>query len=149
MNTRTIPILLALLTVASAQPPEGGRPPHRPPPVMVLDRDHDGVISAEEIAAAADTLAKLDSNGDGQLTMEELRPPRPPKADRPEGGQPPGKPPRPPVIEVLDADHDGQLSANELQTAPTSLKQLDMNGDGVISPKELHPHGPPPPPQDD
>ena len=70
-------------------PPEGGgqgpRPPGGPgrdfrPPIslieQVLDADHDGIISEEEIANAAAALKKLDKNGDGKLTPEEFRPRR-------------------------------------------------------------------------
>jgi len=68
--------------------PEGG-PPHRPPPPIIaaLDLNHDGVISADEIAKAAESLKKLDKNGDGQLTPDELRPPRPEGDHRPPGNQ--------------------------------------------------------------
>lgn len=60
------------------------RPP--PPPLMrVIDADHNGEISAEEIAGAAAALKKLDKNEDGKLTRDELRPPRPPRGDRPDG----------------------------------------------------------------
>jgi len=61
--------------------PEGGR---RPPPriIAALDLNHDGVISADEIAKAPESLKKLDKNGDGQLTPDELRPPRPPGGPR-------------------------------------------------------------------
>lgn len=49
-----------------------------PPPVIaVLDANHDGVIDADEIANASAALKKLDKNGDGKLTQDELRPPRP------------------------------------------------------------------------
>lgn len=69
--------------------PEGG---HRPPPPIIeaLDLNHDGVISADEIAVAAQSLKKLDKNGDGVLTPDELRPPRPPGDQR--GPQPPPQP---------------------------------------------------------
>ena len=61
--------------------PEGGRRP--PPPIIAaLDLNHDGVISADEIAMAPESLKKLDKNGDGQLTPDELRPPRPPGGPR-------------------------------------------------------------------
>ena len=61
--------------------PEGGRRP--PPPIIAaLDLNHDGVISADEIAKAPESLKKLDKNGDGQLTPDELRPPRPPGGPR-------------------------------------------------------------------
>jgi EF hand len=67
--------------------PEGGRPPRMPNPVIeALDANHDGVIDATEIDNAAVALRKLDKNGDGQLTQDELRP------ARPEGGRGPGGP---------------------------------------------------------
>ena len=68
-----------------------GGPGHRPPPpvIVVLDANHDGVIDATEIANASKALLTLDKNGDGQLTREELRPPRP-EGDA--GGPPEGAP---------------------------------------------------------
>jgi hypothetical protein len=76
-------------------PAEGGRKSHRPlppPMIMALDTNHDGILSAEEIARAPQALLTLDKNGDGQLDHEELRPPRP--HDAPEGDEPPPGPPR-------------------------------------------------------
>ncbi len=40
-----------------------------------LDSNHDGTISSAEVSNAAASLLKLDKNGDGQLTMDELRGP--------------------------------------------------------------------------
>ena len=151
MKTSTIPLLLALLASAAlAQQPEDRRPPqgppHGPPLLAVIDTDHDGIISTEEIQSAAQVLESLDKNHDGQITEDELRPPGP------AGGPPPGPPngmfphPPPPVIDALDVDHDGTLSAEELDGAPESLKSLDKDGNGELSPEELRPQGPPPPP---
>ena len=57
----------------------GGRGPwHRPPPnplVEALDTDGDHVISPSELENATAALTKLDQDGDGQLTHEEMRPP--------------------------------------------------------------------------
>ena len=70
--------------------PPGGGPPggsgqgeHRPKPPLeqVLDANADGVIDAGEIANAPVSLKKLDKNGDGKLTSDEYRPPRPPRPD--------------------------------------------------------------------
>jgi hypothetical protein len=144
MNTKSLILLLPLLTAAAAQPPDaGGRPPHRPPPPwMVLDTDGDGVISADEIEAAATALKSLDHDGDGQLTRAELGPPPPPpREEEGENGHPP---PVPPVIHVLDSDHDGSISAQEMGNSAQSLASLDRDSDGILSPRELHPHGPPP-----
>lgn len=91
-----ISMALALTTLASnAQdgsgtpplPPDGSGPQggpggeHKrplPPLIMVLDANGDGVIDATEIANASRALKKLDKNGDGKLTQEEIRPPHPP-----------------------------------------------------------------------
>ncbi|MEO7100921.1 MAG: EF-hand domain-containing protein [Luteolibacter sp.] len=155
MKTYRIQWILALIasTSAFAQKP-GNRGNRRPPPVpplfAVLDADHDGILSEAEIKAASEDLAKLDRNGDGQITAEELRMPPPPPKDGDVQKDPPpgGKRPVPPVIAVLDADHDGTVSAKEMEGAPESLKELDKDGDGELSPEELHPHGPPPPDED-
>lgn len=52
-----------------------------PPIIAALDANGDGVIDAGEIAKAAESLKKLDKNGDGKLTIDEYMPPRP------QGGQ--------------------------------------------------------------
>ena len=57
-----------------AQGGERKRP--TPPIIAALDANGDGVIDAGEIAKAAESLKKLDKNGDGKLTMEECMPPR-------------------------------------------------------------------------
>ena len=78
---------------AGPPPTEGadqeGRPPHRPlPPVIAtLDTDRDGKVSASEIQTAPEGLAKLDKNGDGELTPRELQPQGPPHGRGP--AQPP------------------------------------------------------------
>src|SRR5258708_5278406 len=99
----SVGVLLAIgFSISSAQPPgrqgggrgpdgpggsgPGGDGPPPPPPSPVfeaLDKDHDGILSAEEIQAASESLKKLDRNGDGKLTEDELHP---------QGG--PGGPPR-------------------------------------------------------
>ncbi len=134
MKTNHVPWILGLLLSASAhaKPPNG--PPPGPPLMMILDTDRDGVLSENEIKDAAETIAEFDKNEDGQITVEELRMPPPPKDKRPV----------PPVIHALDTDRDGTISAEEMETAPESLKSLDKNGDGELSPEELRPPGPPP-----
>ncbi len=58
---------------------DGRKPPVGPmgPLMIALDTDKDGVLSAEEIAAASENLKKLDKNGDGKIDHIELRPPLP------------------------------------------------------------------------
>jgi EF hand len=114
---------------------------------MVLDADKDGEISASEIEAAATILKSLDRDGDGRLTRAELGPPPPPPPfeEDDENEEPlPMPPPPPPVIHVLDSDHDGSITAEEMKDSAQALSTLDKDGDGTLSPRELHPHGPPP-----
>jgi hypothetical protein len=63
----------------------GGR--HRGGRVLMFlfDTDGDGVVSAQEIAAAATVLLEFDTDGDGRITSDELRPPgRPDRGPKPE-----------------------------------------------------------------
>src|SRR5205823_1008337 len=68
---------------------DGARPV--PPLVAALDANHDGVIDESELAAATAALKTLDKNGDGKITMDEIRPPRPNGGP---GGGPNGAGPR-------------------------------------------------------
>ena len=90
------------LLVVTGPPREGRRQNNPPgqgpgqrlpvPPIMsALDANSDGTIDEWEVANAPALLKKLDRNGDGQLTPEELRP-----ALREGGGAPGGQPPRRP-----------------------------------------------------
>jgi hypothetical protein len=106
-NNMNKPLLIAALTLGAcaltAVAQDEGRPPRpdgqrdgrRPPPpiVAVLDANHDGVIDADEIANAPAALKKLDKNGDGKLTHDELRPPRDPEGERGKEGGRNGPPP--------------------------------------------------------
>lgn len=177
-------------------------------PVMAaIDTDHDGVLSAAEIAAAAESLRHLDYNEDGKLSAEECTDnsehgPTPgemiktlmaydhngdgklQREELPErmrglfdrgdtnhdglltvdeiralarGGQQAAPPPEAdpnavfrkrmeamimrqvPFLAALDADHNGEISAAELQNAPAALKSLDRNGDGRLTDDEVRP----------
>jgi len=96
-------LLLATASFAFAEDsnkPSGGQDGMRRPPnplLHIFDTNHDGVISADEIAHAPAALKALDKNGDGQLTADELRPPRP-KGEKGEKGPKGGNdmPPPPP-----------------------------------------------------
>jgi hypothetical protein len=148
MKTKT-KLTLALLTlgvsafVAGAQP--NGGPPmkgHCPPPlplITAVDIDRNGVIDSNEIANASAALLTLDKNGDGQLTADEYLPPRPPQAGQSDNEF---QPPPSPVINALDANQDGVISADEIANAPALLLTLDRNGDGQLTRDELCP--PPP-----
>ena len=44
-----------------------------------------------------------------------------------------------PVIAALDANHDGEIDATEINNAPAALRKLDKNGDGKLTRDELRP----------
>jgi hypothetical protein len=140
-------------------PGEAGMAGPRPPlPLLkTLDANGDGVIDADEIAAASAALKKLDKDGNGKLTPDEFLPPRaggPPNADRKRPHQPDDAPPAPraaggkdhpagpPIFAALDANGDGVIDADEFAKAPDVLKKLDKNGDGKLSLDELPPPRP-------
>jgi Ca2+-binding EF-hand superfamily protein len=52
-----------------------------------------------------------------------------------------GRMPPSAIQTALDANADGQISADELKDAEAKLKKLDANSDGVISMEELRPAG--------
>jgi len=106
-----------------------------------LDADHDGIISPSEVANAPIVLRGLDLNHDGKLTPDEC-------------GQGPGDASirgdvaehariefmhLNPVLAALDADHNGEISAREIQNAPTALNALDKNDDGKLTQDEVLP----------
>ena len=59
----------------------------------------------------------------------------------PGGAEGPGREGHPPipVIEALDADHNGTISADELKNATTALLTLDKNKDGRLTEDEMRP----------
>jgi hypothetical protein len=88
--------------------------------------------------------------GDGERGRPDAR--RPDRAgrdgerrERPDDRRgPPDRRPGPPLVAALDLDKDGEISADEIAKASESLKKLDKNGDGKLTPDEIRPPGPPP-----
>jgi len=83
---------------APAATTAAGRPPMPTSPMIsALDLNGDGVIDADEIAKAAESLKKLDKNHDGKITADEYRPQRPggtagPPTGAGAGTEPPQRP---------------------------------------------------------
>ena len=47
-----------------------------------------------------------------------------------------------PIVRALDADKNGEISAEEITAAPAALAKLDANSDGVVAIDELRPARP-------
>jgi len=146
-------VAATLVTAVTAQPPEPppGRPlpPHGDPLRRALDTNGDHELDADEIAKAADSLAKLDANGDGRITREELFPPPPPgfpprgPGDRERGGPPAplnefrGPPregePGPPPPRPGETREGGPSPERFVERAMS----FDADGDGKLDKAEL------------
>jgi Ca2+-binding EF-hand superfamily protein len=144
--------------IAGGRPGEGrpeGPPPRRPdappegrpgmgmiPVLRALDADGDDEVSADELKNASAALAKLDKNGDGKLTRDELLPEFRGFGGRPGDGPPPGRRPNPEELmsrlKAADADGDGKISKEE---APPMMKEnfgrIDTNSDGFVDAAEV------------
>jgi hypothetical protein len=91
-----------------------------------------------------------DRPGRGPSDRGDQPPPRGPQGQPSDRG--PGRPQNP-LFLALDADGDGELSAEEIANAPAALKKLDKNGDGQLSREEMRPElgrdgGAPPRPEE-
>ena len=67
---------------------------------------------------------------------------RPP--GRGQGGGEGGAMRRLPIMAALDTNSDGTIDATEIEQSSKSLKTLDKNNDGKLTPEELRPSGRPP-----
>jgi len=74
-----------------AENPKPPRPRGPSPLMRILDKNGDGTLAKKEIDDSAEALLACDANGDGALTMDELRPQDGPQAFGP-GGPPPRRP---------------------------------------------------------
>jgi Ca2+-binding EF-hand superfamily protein len=130
----------------------------------LADSNNDNLISQKEATDAANLLAggfffRADANGDGTVSAEEARAAREALFnERPllkfivqkgewamnqESGANAVNQGKMSVINVLDSNHDGNLSATELRQAVQSTVQplfmsADRNGDGQLDPSEVN-----------
>jgi Ca2+-binding EF-hand superfamily protein len=110
-----------------------------------MDANHDGVVTKAELTAEQQRelqqtkarieqqlrlrFSQLDTNKDGQLTIQEFLAIAPPlhTAENPDQ-----------ALQRLDTNHDGKVSAAEFR-APEIAKfsKVDANHDGVVTPDEI------------
>ncbi len=88
-----------------------------------LDTDSDGVLSAEEIAAAPDVLRALDTDGDGFLREADF------------GGPTEiyGAVRRSGIVRMLDQDGDLVIGPRDIEAAAERILMLDADGDGRVT----------------
>ena len=112
--------------------------------LMSFDKNGDGVLTPDELPARMQSLFERgDANKDGKLTPDEIRA-MANKQGMPAGnptteGQRGGQMRTDPILNALDADHDGTISTAELANASKALLTLDKNGEGEITPDEMRP----------
>ncbi|MGY8770694.1 MAG: hypothetical protein ACKVH8_19970 [Pirellulales bacterium] len=102
------------------------------------------LIATMAIALVGSQLQAQKPGADGQRPPREGggRPEGRPGAGggpRPGGDRGPGGPGGFPLMSALDANHDGDISAEEIKNATKALKSLDKNKDGKLSPEEYRP----------
>ncbi len=106
--------------------------------IQKFDKDNDGKVSKEEFLGPAEHFTRIDKNGDGFISSDEVKPGNPPRlgGDGPQGmGQN--------FFQKFDKNNDGKVSKDEFDGRPDRFAGLDKNGDGFISADEM-PQGPPP-----
>ena len=113
-------------------------------PIMkMLDADQDGTLSASEIANASKALIQLDKDGDGIISVEEMRPDM---SKMPMGIAGPGPGANGQLngammvkmFERSDSNGDGKLTGDEVpERMRDKLKMVDKDGDGSISKTEF------------
>lgn len=123
--------------------------------LMAFDRNGDGKLTRAEIPERFQGLFdRADTNKDGVLTKEELKQSATASvAEAAKGGERGGRGgemgrrggPMDPLMQALDKDGDGALSAAELADAPKALLSLDKNGDGQLTADEYRMAMPPGP----
>ena len=144
------------------QRPEGqqGQRPQFNPADMIKrikesDKNKDGKITKDELPEQMQRMfPRIDTNQDGAIDREELAVMEKRMAQRGQGGQrpegqpgqrPEGQPgqgrglPPLPVLQALDANHDGEISGDEIANAVKALKSLDKDGNGKLTMEELMP----------
>src|SRR5271165_7337743 len=151
--------------VAQEREGRGGGMPRPSVLWAALDTNHDGTLSAAEIASAPASLRALDKNHDGRLTLDELRPAPPAgrggeframqgrdereaggdgrREGRPEGRGEGGAGPDTTeetvkTLMAFDANGDGKLQKDEVPERMQGIfERGDTNHDGVLTVEEI------------
>lgn len=111
----------AAFAQAPSGAPGGGDPVAR---LMVMDTNHDGSLSAAEIAAGRQAgFTRMDANHDGFISQDE--------ASQGGGGNVSA------MFTQADTNHDGKVSQAEYMAQPSRILQFDTDHDGALSMAEI------------
>lgn len=117
----------------AAQTTPPAAPAAEPQAPMQHRMSHDPMTRADYVARATKRFARMDANGDGVVTADEMTGPRrnadqdAAKADRWKQR----------MMGRLDANHDGKISTEEMTTeAGTRFDTMDANHDGTLDSSE-------------
>lgn len=118
-------------------------PPASNPMFEAIDVDGDGIITKKELRTAISQLKKLDTDGDGNISLAEASPQGLPGG--PVGVAGPGAQPGGDINEMVnrlmqnDRNGDGKLTADELpsQMAQQMIQNGDKDGDRALSKDEI------------
>lgn len=110
--------------------------------LMGFDKAAKGYLVAEDLPERMRGMfTRADANHDGKVTPEEIRglsaKQGMPVGNRTEPGRAGGLFRTDALLNALDLNHDGVISAAEIAAASKSLMALDKNGDGQITPDEM------------
>jgi len=118
--------------------------------LLAFDRNGDGKLTRSEVPERMQGIFERgDLDHDGVMTGDEMRQMAIAEA-RKRNGEPEQDPAwvrrtatvsmrLMPVLAALDANHDGEISAREIDGADAALKTLDANGDGKLTEDEVRP----------
>ncbi len=118
------------------------------PLLRILDRDNDGRLTQRERQEMSGLFASLDRNGDGTISADEIPVPirfavtlgphvhellaSPTAAARAAAARK-TSPAAPAWFTSMDKNNDGDVSRSEFLGTTEQFKQLDTNGDGLLS----------------
>jgi hypothetical protein len=114
---------------------------------MAFDRNGDGKLERDEVPERMQGLFdRADTAKKGVLTPDQIRKVAVEDNEKRADPEPyPGCAKRSriaymrrfPVNNALDANHDGEVSAAEIENAPAALRTLDKNGDSKLTGVEI------------
>jgi hypothetical protein len=105
--------------------------------LSTLDKDHDKVISNDELAAAPTVILTLDKNQDGKISEDEVAPASSASSGQNRRRGPGGVIRMMKSHSAMDTNEDGTLDAAEIKNAVVALKKLDANRDGKLTDDEV------------